>query len=130
MQDFRRLKVWQKSHRLTLDVYGITASFPRSEQFGLVGQIRRAASSIPANIAEGCGRDGDAELARFLQIGMGSASELEYHILLSRDLKFIDAQTHDRINRQVVEVKRMITPLIRHLRANPRTGGKTDRLND
>ena len=121
MQDFRRLKVWQKSHSLTLELYGVTASFPRSEQFGLTGQIRRAASSIPANIAEGCGRDGDAELARFLQIGMGSASELEYHILLARDLKLINAQTHDRLNAQIVEVKRMIAPLIRHLRTNPLT---------
>ena len=120
MQDFRRLKVWQKSHKLTLDVYKTTASFPRNEQYGLTSQIRRAASSIPANIAEGCGRDGDAELARFLQIGMGSASELEYHILLARDLKFIDLETHNRINAQIVEVKSMLAPLIRHLRTKRR----------
>ena len=107
MQDFRRLKVWQKGHQLTLDVYNVTSSFPRSEQYGLTSQIRRSASSIPANIAEGCGRDGDAELARFLQIGMGSASELEYHILLARDLKFIDTETHSRLNAQIVEVKSM-----------------------
>ncbi|MCY3542758.1 MAG: four helix bundle protein [Chloroflexi bacterium] len=111
MQDFRRSKVWQKSHRLVLDVYSVTAPFPEASDLGLWGRC-------------------DAELARFLQIGMGSASELEYHILPARDLKYIAAQTHDRINRQVVEVKRMIAPLIRHLRANPRTIAKTDRLND
>ncbi|MXY46863.1 MAG: four helix bundle protein [Chloroflexi bacterium] len=84
MHDFIHLKVWQKGHELILDVYKFTSSFPRGEQYGLTSRISRAASSIPANIAEGCGRDGDAELARFLQIGMGSANELEYHILLAR----------------------------------------------
>ena len=77
MQDFKKLKVWQKSHHLTLDLYRITSSFPRSELYGLTSQIRRSASSVPANIAEGCGRYGNAELTRFLRISMGSASELE-----------------------------------------------------
>jgi len=79
LKDFRKLKVWEKSHDLTLAVYKATAAFPRKELYGLTSQIRRACASIPANIAEGCGRGGDPELARFLQIAMGSASELEYH---------------------------------------------------
>jgi four helix bundle protein len=79
MKDFRTLTVWQKAHQLTLAVYKATRGFPKEEMYGLTSQVRRASSSIPANIAEGCGRDGDAELARFFQIAMGSASELEYH---------------------------------------------------
>ena len=86
MQDFRDLKVWQKSHQLTLEVYRSTATFPREELYGLTSQIRRASSSIPANIAEGCGRNSPNELRRFLEIAMGAASELEYHLLLARDL--------------------------------------------
>ena len=87
MKDFRELQVWRKAHELTLAVYQITASFPREELYGLTAQLRRAGSSIAANLAEGCGRNGDAELARFCSIAMGSASELEYHLLLARDLK-------------------------------------------
>lgn len=93
MKDFRNLKVWEKSHQLALAVYKATSTFPRHELYGLTSQIRRACASIPANIAEGCGRSGDAELARFLQIAMGSASELEYHLLLARDLGFLSAPT-------------------------------------
>ena len=85
MKDFRNLKVWEKSHQLALAVYKATSTFPRHELYGL--------TSIPANIAQGCGRSGDAELARFLQIAMGSASELEYHLLLARDLGFLPAPT-------------------------------------
>ena len=77
MKDFRKLSVWGKAHSLVIEIYKITASFPKSETFGLTSQIRRATASIPANIAEGCGRDGQADLARFLQIALGSASELD-----------------------------------------------------
>jgi len=90
MQDFRNLKVWGKAHELTLHVYKVTGSFPQREMFGLISQMRRSASSIPTNLAEGCGRSGDAELARFAQISMGSASELEYQSLLVHDLGMID----------------------------------------
>ena len=83
MRDFRELKVWEKSHRLVLDVYGATGGFPREESYGLTAQLRRCSVSIPANIAEGCGRSGDAELGRFMLISMGSASELDYHLLLA-----------------------------------------------
>jgi four helix bundle protein len=113
MKSFRDLKVWEKSHELTLAAYDATSSFPKQEMFGLVSQIRRCASSIPANIAEGCGRRGNGEFHRFLQIAMGSASELEYHVLLSRNLKFLDAQLHSSLNSRVEEVKRMLSALIR-----------------
>jgi four helix bundle protein len=88
LKDFRKQKVWERSHRLTLKIYEVTATFPKEEQYGLTSQIRRASAAIPANIAEGCGKDGDAEFARYLQIGRGSVSELEYYLLLAHDLGF------------------------------------------
>ena len=95
MRDFRRIKVWAKAHSLTLDIYRETAGFPREEIYGLTSQMRRSSASIPANIAEGYGRAGDSELARFLQIGMGSAYELEYHLLLASDLSFLKGESYD-----------------------------------
>jgi four helix bundle protein len=86
MRNFRSIKVWEKSHELVLGIYQETSRFPKSELFSLTSQIRNASSSIPSNIAEGCGKGSEAELARFLQTAMGSASELEYRILLARDL--------------------------------------------
>ena len=91
MKDFRQLSVWQKSHEVTLAIYELTRSLPREETYGLTAQIRRACSSIPANLDEGCGKDGDAELARYCSIARGSASELEYQLLLAHDLKLITA---------------------------------------
>jgi four helix bundle protein len=89
MKDFRDLMVWEKSHCLTLDIYGRTASFPKHELYGLTSQIRRCSASLGANIAEGCGKRGSNEFQRYLQIASGSASELDYHLLLSRDLGFL-----------------------------------------
>lgn len=117
MRDFRNLKVWRKAHDLTLAVYQATRRFPREELFGLTTQIRRSCESIPANIAEGCGRDGSAELNRFLQIAMGSASELEYHLLLSHDLKLLSDLQYERLSGELIEVKRMLASLIQKLRA-------------
>jgi four helix bundle protein len=97
-------------------VYAATASFPNEERYGLTSQIRRASVSIPANIAEGCGRSGDTELARFLQIAMGSASELEYHLLLAHDLKLLPPADYKQLESQTLEVKRMLAPLINRLR--------------
>jgi len=94
MRDFKKIKVWEKAHKLTLQLYKVTASFPQEERYGLTSQIRRSAASIPANIAEGAGRDTQAELARFVHIASGSASELEYHLLLARDLGYIDPNIH------------------------------------
>ena len=116
MKDFHELKVWKKAHELTLAVYQITSAFPRAELYGLTTQLRRACSSIPANLAEGCGRNGDAELARFCSIAMGSASELEYHLLLASDLKLIGPTEYDELTKNAVEVKRMLTGLIQRLK--------------
>ena len=107
MQDFRKLLVWEKGHALTLAIYKATARFPKGEMYGLTSQIRRASTSIPANIAEGCGRGGKAELARFLQVAMGSASEVEYHLLLARDLGYLQAASHSELDDKAKEVKRM-----------------------
>ena len=117
MRDFRQIKVWAKAHKLTLGIYKTTSSFPREELYGLTSQLRRASASIPANIAEGFGRGGKAELARFLVIGMGSAYEAEYHALLAKDLGFISADTHARLEDQIVEVKRMLAALLSKVRA-------------
>ena len=118
MRDFRELKVWQKAHGLTLAVYQITSGFPREELYGLTSQLRRACSSIPANLAEGCGRNGSAEFARYCSIAMGSASELEYHLLLARDLKLIKLKDHTELSEGATELKRMLTALFQKLRAD------------
>ena len=117
MKDFRSLKVWQKAHQLALAAYKITTRFPREELYGLSSQIRRSSSSIPTNLAEGCGRDGDAEFARFCSIAAGSANELEYQLLLARDLGLIDAHVLAHLSDQTVEIKRMLTGLLEKLRA-------------
>ena len=118
MKDFRNLKVWEKAHHLTLALYPVTASFPRDEAYGLASQIRRSASSIPSNIAEGCGREGDPEFARFCIIARGSASELEYQLLLARDLKLIQPGEYEKLSAQTVEIKRMLTVLVQKLTAD------------
>jgi four helix bundle protein len=120
MKDFRKLDVWQKTHQLTLAAYRTTAGFPRREMYGLTNQIRRSCASIAANIAEGCGRQGDAEFGRFLQIAMGSASELEYHLLLAHDLGMLNDSGYSQLSNGVVEVKRMLASLIRKLKADHR----------
>ena len=118
MKDFRKLKVWEKSHNLTLAVYQATTKFPNRELYGLTSQIRRSASSIPSNIAEGSGRDTDADLRRFLQIAMGSASELQYHLLLAHDLKLLNEETYLKLDEDVTEVKRMLASFIQRLKAD------------
>ncbi len=118
MRDFRKLKVWGRGHRLTLAVYRTTAAFPREELYGLTSQMRRSCAAIPANVAEGCGRGSNADLARFLQIALGSASELEYHPLLARDLSYLNTRDHDRLTGETTEVKRMLTSFVRSLRVN------------
>jgi four helix bundle protein len=112
MKDFRDLKVWEKGHQLTLALYKVTKTFPTDERFGLVSQIRRCTASIPANIAEGCGKRGHGEFSRYLQIATGSASEVEYHLLLSKDLEYIGVQDYAMLAKQVVEIKKMLAALI------------------
>lgn len=118
VKDFKDLKVWEKSHVLGLKVYRVTEDFPTEEMYGLRSQIRRAATSIPTNIAEGCGRNTDIELARFLEIAMGSASELEYLLLLSKDLAFLPQSEYDECIAEVIEIKQMLASFIRKLRSD------------
>ncbi len=116
MQDFHELKVWQKAHALTLRVYRESRAFPTGEQFGLTAQLRRTAASIGANIAEGCGRGTSADFARFLHIATGSASELEYHVLLAGDLGFLSGDVAEGLTGDVAEVKRMLSGLLLRVR--------------
>ncbi len=117
MRDFRSLKVWEKSHQLALSVYRATARFPKDELYGLTSQIRRAGASVPANIAEGCGSDSTPELGRFLVIAMRSASELEYHLLLARDLGLVNGSSYSGLAHDAIEVKRMLASYIRRIKA-------------
>jgi len=118
MYDFRKLVVWGKSHQLALGVYRHSQTFPADERFGLTSQLRRSASSIPSNIAEGCGRGGDAEFARFIRIAIGSANELEYQLLLAHDLTYIDRTAYEQLAGACIEVRRMLAALkVRLVRA-------------
>jgi four helix bundle protein len=116
VQDFRNLKVWEKAHQLTLAVYKASASFPSEEKYGLTSQLRRASSSIATNLAEGCGRDSNAQLKNFAQIAMGSASEVEYLLLLCKDLTFLDTIRYGLLDKSLTEIKRMLSSLIISLR--------------
>jgi len=123
MKNFRDLQVWDKAHKLTLEAYKITQAFPREELYGLTSQIRRSNASIGANIAEGCGRRGNGDFHRFLQNAMGSASELEYHILLAHDLGILPQPKFKDLNTNIVEVKRMLSALIRKVNEERKKDG-------
>ena len=112
MKDFKELHVWHKAHKLTLEVYKISAGFPKAETYGLSAQIRRAVASIATNIAEGCGRGSNKELRQFLQISMGSASEVEYQNLLSHELGYIDRRVYEELDTSIQEVKKMLSSYI------------------
>jgi len=118
MQDFRNLDVWKKSHELTLQVYRASKSFPDDERFGLTSQLRRASASIPANLAEGCGRGSDADFGRFVQNAMGSASEVEYHFLLAKDLGHLNVEQYNKLDNEITGVKRMLASLLRRIKPN------------
>ena len=118
MQNFRNLKVWEKAHAMTLDVYRSTRAFPKEELYGLTSQMRRSSASVGANIAEGCCRNGDKDFGRFVQIAAGSAGELEYHIVLARDLGFLNVDDYQRLSTETIEVKRMLASLLQKLRAD------------
>ena len=111
MEDFKNLKVWAKAHELTLSVYQQIRCFPKEEMYGLTSQMRRSAASVGANIAEGCGRRSDGEMRRFLQIARGSANELEYHLLLAKDLRFLQVVEFADLEARVLEVQRMLASL-------------------
>ncbi|MCI0630275.1 MAG: four helix bundle protein [Phycisphaerales bacterium] len=117
MKDFRKLDVWQKAHALVVAIYKASTSFPKEELYGLTSQLRRSAVSVPSNLAEGCGRGSDADLARFVQMAMGSASEMEYQLLVIHDLGYVATQVYDTLNSAVCEIKRMLAGLLQKLKA-------------
>lgn len=117
MKDFRSLKVWERAHALTLAIYKATEEFPKQEMYALTNQIQRAAVSIPANIAEGCGKDSDAELKRYFLISMGSSSELEYLLLLAHDLGYLPHNTFQEMNDELIEIRKMLNAFIRKLKS-------------
>jgi four helix bundle protein len=117
MKDFRNLKVWEKAHALTLTVYKVSGRFPREELFGLTSQMRRCSGSIGANIAEGCGKCGNNEFQRYLQIASGSASELDYHFLLARDLGFIAEMDYRRLAGELLHLRKMLTSLLQKVQS-------------
>jgi four helix bundle protein len=115
VEDFKDLRVWAKAHELTLAIYQETRGFPKEEMYGLTSQLRRAAASVGANIAEGCGRRSDGEMKRFLQIARGSANEVEYHLLLARDLRFLPADEFNDLELKVLEIQRMLASFVQRL---------------
>lgn len=117
MGDYRSLKAWQSAHQLALAVYRSTACYPREEVYGLTSQSRRAATSIAANLAEGVGRNSQRELARFAHISLGSVNELDYHLLLARDLEYLSTEQHAELQEQVDHLRRMLSNFIRSVQA-------------
>lgn len=120
MRDFQKIQVWERAHQFALQVYKITSTFPKEEIYGLTSQMRRAAASIPSNLAEGSGRDTQAELARFVHIAGGSASELEYQLILAHDLGYINSETYPKLDLEINEIKRMLNGFEKAVQANTR----------
>lgn len=117
MRDYKKYTVWQKSHELVLEIYKVTGHFPKEEVYGLTSQMRRSASSIPTNVVEGCGRNTDKDFCRFLYFAFGSANELEYQLILSKDLNFLESETAMSLISKVEEIKKMLNKLISILEA-------------
>ncbi len=118
MQNFKELKVWEKAHLITLRIYKMSSSFPKEEVYGLTSQPRRAVVSIPANIAEGCGKSSQADLGRYLNISLGSTNETEYLLILSRDLDYLPEEQFSILSNDINEVKAMLISLIGKVRNN------------
>ena len=123
MQDYHQLKVWEVSHEFAVGIFRISRSFPKEELYGITSQVRRAAFSIPINIAEGCGRHTSKDYAHFLDMAMGSASEVEEELLILRDIEFLDKKTHAIQEENIKKIKKMIAKLIDAVRGN---GGPSD----
>jgi four helix bundle protein len=126
MRNYRELRVWQEAHSVTLEIYRATKKFPPDEVYGLRSQLRRAASSIGANLAEGCGRVSSADFGRFVRIAMGSASELDYHLLLATDLGYVERKSAARIEQQLISVRKMLTALDQKLHGSPADKSKPE----
>ena len=118
MKDFTKLRVWQEAHKLTIQIYIVTKKFPSDERYGLTSQLRRAASSIGSNLAEGCGRNSDKDLARFVSIAQGSAFEVRYQMILAKDLDYISPAEFSRLENQLLSISRMLTSFHQKLTAN------------
>ena len=116
MQDYKNLKVWVKAHQLTLQLYKKTISFTKNEVYGITSQLRRSAISIPANIAEGCGKQSNKEFAHFLNISLGSANETEYYLILAKDLELFDHNDFEELIDRINEIKAMLISLINKVR--------------
>lgn len=125
MQSFKNLEIWQLAHRLRVSVYDLVISFPREELYGLRSQVTRAAGSIAANIAEGCGRNGDKEFARFLDIAMGSATELECHLLCAKDRGFTSQEALAPFLQELDRLQKMLAALIRAVRTRTRNSARS-----
>jgi len=119
MGDFIKLEVWQRAHQLVIRIYQLTQQFPRAEDWGLTSQLRRSAMSIPSNVAEGCGRNADSEMRRFLKIALGSAFELHYQVLLARDLTYLPAPEADELIEEILRIRAMLYSLAQRLRPRP-----------
>jgi four helix bundle protein len=122
MKDYRKILAWQKSHELVLQIYGLTEKFPKHELFGLTSQLRRAAVSVPTNIAEGYGRTTDVEIARFMDISLGSVNQMEYLLLLCMELKYITKDSSDQIFPKLVEIRKMLIAFVKTLRNSKKAG--------
>lgn len=116
MRDFRKYNVWEKSHEFVLRIYDFTRTFPNEEIFGITSQIRRASSSIPTNIAEGCGRGSDADFKRFLVFASGSASEVTYLLILAKDLNYLNTEDFESLEKQIIIIHKSIYSLINKLK--------------
>ena len=115
MRNFRDLSIWLKSHLFTLKIYSTTKKYPKEEAFGLISQMRRSASSIPTNIAEGCGRSSNPDFKRFLTIAFGSSSELEYQLILSKDLEYISESVFKELETDLIEIRKMIHSFVKNV---------------
>jgi four helix bundle protein len=118
MQNYKDLRVWVKAHEFTMKVYEVSKQFPREEIYSLTNQLRRAASSVPANIAEGCGRQTSGDLARHLNIALGSANEAEYFLILAKDLNYLNEENYNVLFLLINEIKAMLITLINKVRGS------------
>ncbi len=117
MQNYKELKVWAKAHEVTLSIYKTSKSFPKDEIYSLTNQLRRASASIPANIAEGCGKNTQLDFANFLNIALGSANETEYFLILSKDLGYLMDGDFLKLSDNINEIKAMLISLIQKVRS-------------
>jgi four helix bundle protein len=111
--DYKKLQIWERSHAIVLEIYKLSKEFPKEELYGLTSQLRRSSVSISSNIAEGCGRNSDAELARFLVIAMGSAAEAEYQLLLAKDLGYMDDVIYKKLDDELNQIRKMLNAFIK-----------------